>query len=69
MTENNNDQTESQGSRFRVQCDQCGVVEFDVLDEDWFGNIHAAMYYAGYHDGKEHPDSDMQLSMPEERPD
>ena len=67
MTDNN-DKTEAQGSRFRVQCEQCGVVEFDVLDEDWFGNVHAAMYYAGYHDGKKHGDSDSQESFAEEVP-
>ena len=61
---------ESGENGYVVRCDECGVVELEVLGvgKSWFGNAHAALYYAGYHDGKEHSDSDMQLSMPEEQP-
>ena len=66
MSENERSDTErTRGNDgYTVQCEDCGDVEFDVLEENWFGNERVALYYAGYHDGTEHPDSAVQLSSP-----
>lgn len=51
--------------RFIVRCDECDeVVEFDILEFSWFGNKHAALWYAGFHAGTEHADVDYQCAMP-----
>lgn len=40
-------------------------MEFDVIDDNAFANATAATWYAGYHSGKEHPQSDSQHAFPE----
>lgn len=51
---------------YQVECEVCGIVEFDVLEESVFSNGTAATWYAGYHSGKEHPDSEYQEAFPKE---
>lgn len=53
-------------AKWQVECDECGIVSFDVTDHDWFGNSNAATWYAGYHSGKEHPQSEFQEAFPKE---
>lgn len=57
--------TEENNNLYRVVCDECGEVSFDVLDNDYFGGKIIATWYAGYHGGKEHPDADRQYGYPE----
>lgn len=55
--------------RWWVYCEECGIVDFDVLDEDWFGNWNAALWYAGYHGGTVHSESDYQRGIPVKKSD
>jgi|GEM_PF-2721758 len=46
--------------RYYVYCEECGVVEFDVLDDSSFSNPISATWYAGYHGGDTHGESEYQ---------
>lgn len=52
---------------FTVQCEECGRVKFDGLGESTFKEYTTALYYAGLHDGDNHPKSNKQVSTPQGR--
>lgn len=55
---------------YRVECDQCDEVVFDDIDvPNQFALALQAAWYAGYHSGKEHPDSDYQEALPKKEGD
>jgi hypothetical protein len=57
---------EDKDTKYTVFCEKCAEVTFEVLDDE-FRNKSSALWYAGYHSGKEHPESDFQESFPKEK--